>query len=169
MQQFLNHRLTAIWFPALLGLGGGALSVRGFEQYGWALFLGLPVLVSFLASFAWSFKRLVGYGSSYGIACLSLLALGGMIMIFAIDGLFCLLMALPIALVLALPGTALGRWLGTSAAGPVKSVVPTLGFTTANLANRVFSNNGRLLINDQWGNGSSKGAIHPLQFTLFNF
>ena len=51
---------------------------------------------------------------NYAKSTLSLLALGGLILIFAIDGLICLLMALPLALILALIGAALGRWLGGS-------------------------------------------------------
>ena len=94
MERFLNNKLCAIFVPALLGLGGSMLSVRVFEQYGWSLFLGLPIIVSFLSAFAWSFKRQRSFGSAYGVATLSIFALGGFILIFALDGLVCLLMAL---------------------------------------------------------------------------
>lgn len=114
MQRVLNHKATAILLPAIVGLGGAALSVRGFEQYGWSLFLGLPILVSFLAAFSWCFKRQMSFGSAYGISCLSILALGGFILVFALDGLICLLMALPLAIVLALIGAAVGRLVGSS-------------------------------------------------------
>jgi hypothetical protein len=96
MQRALNNKATAILVPALVGLGGAALSVRAFELYGWSLFLGLPIVVSFLAAFAWCYKRQESFGSAYGVSCLSILALGGLIMIFALDGLICLLMALPL-------------------------------------------------------------------------
>ena len=52
MQRFLNSPWTSIFLPALVGLGGVGIAVRGFETYGWTLFLGMPVLVSLLASFA---------------------------------------------------------------------------------------------------------------------
>ena len=122
MQKILNNRavaifvpaLMAVFVPALIGLVGTAFSVRILGRYGWSLFLGLPLLVSFLSSFAWSFKRMKTFGSAYGISVLSILALGGFILLFALDGLVCLLMALPLALVLALLGTALGRVVGAS-------------------------------------------------------
>ena len=114
MQRFLNHRASATLLPAIIGLAGCLLSVSGFEQYGWSLFLGLPVLVSFLAAFAWCFKRQKSFASAYGIACSSVLTLGGLILIFPLDGLICLLMALPLALVLALVGAVFGRYLGAS-------------------------------------------------------
>lgn len=117
MQKILNHKATAILLPAFIGLGGGAICVRGFEQYGWSLFLGLPILVSFLAAFCWTFKRHTSFGSAYGISCLSILTLGFLIILFALDGLVCLLMALPLAAVLALVGTLIGRLVGSSIGG----------------------------------------------------
>lgn len=126
MQRLLNHKATAILMPAIIGLGGAALSVRGFEQYGWSLFLGLPVVVSFLSAFAWCFKRQKSFGSAYGISCLSILALGGIIMLFALDGLICLLMALPLAIVLALLGTTLGRGVGSSFGPAGRSTIASL-------------------------------------------
>jgi hypothetical protein len=126
MQHILNHKATAIIAPALVGLGGAALSVRTFEQYGWSLFLILPIIVSFLSAFAMSYKRQLSFRSVYGISCLSILALGGLIMIFALDGLICLLMALPLALVLALIGTALGRRVGSSFGGATGATITSL-------------------------------------------
>lgn len=117
MQRFLNHKATAILLPAVLGLGGATLSVRLFEQYGWSLFLGLPVLVSYLSSFLWCYKRQMTFNSAYGISCTSILALGGLIMLFALDGFICLLMALPLAFGLALLGAFLGRLVASSIGG----------------------------------------------------
>lgn len=107
MQRVLNHTATAILLPAVIGLGGAALSVRAFEQYGWSLFLGLPIVVSFLAAFLWCLKRKKSFGGAYGVSCLSIVALGGLILVFALDGLICLFMALP-----ALGGAARGRFIG---------------------------------------------------------
>ena len=109
-----NHPLVAVLLPAVLGLGGAAFSIRGFADYGWSLFIALPILVSFFASFLWSFRRQKLFGSSYWISVLSLLALSAMILVFALDGLICILMALPLALLLALIGTAIGRTAGSS-------------------------------------------------------
>jgi hypothetical protein len=126
MQRVLNHKATAILLPAVIGLGGAALSVRTFEQYGWSLFLGLPIIVSFLSAFFWSLKRNKSFGSAYGISCLSILALGGLILVFAIDGLICLLMALPLALALALVGATFGRLAGSSVGGPAGVSIASL-------------------------------------------
>lgn len=126
MQRILNHKATAILLPAIIGLGGAGISVSVFEQYGWSLFLGLPILVSFLAAFMWCYRRPKTFGSAYGVACLSLLTLGGLILVFALDGLICLLMALPLALVLALIGSAIGRIVATAVSGTAGTSTATL-------------------------------------------
>src|SRR5690606_8303557 len=126
MQRVLNHKATAILLPAIIRLGGAALSVKTFEQYGWRLFLGLPIVVSFLAAFSWCFRRKRSFGSAYGVSCLSILALGGLILVFALDGLICLLMALPLALALALIGSAFGRLFGSLVGGSAGASIASL-------------------------------------------
>jgi hypothetical protein len=126
MKRVLNHKATTILLPALVGLGGAAISVRAFEQYGWSLFIGLPIVVSFLSAFSWCYRRQKSFGSAYGVSCLSICALGGLILIFALDGLICLLMALPLALVLALIGACLGRLVGSSIGGAAGASVASL-------------------------------------------
>lgn len=107
-QTLFNRPWFAVTAPAVIGLGWVALIVGVLKDYGWSLFLGLPLVVSFLASFCFSFRREVSFGQAAGVATGSLLALGAGIVIFAIDGLICLLMALPLAMLIAAVGTALG-------------------------------------------------------------
>jgi hypothetical protein len=91
--------LSSAWFavilPAIVGLGSSALVVRGFGVYGWSLFVGLPILVSALASFFWCFQPSRSFCSAYSIAFLAVLLLRLMLLFIAIDGLICLGMALP--------------------------------------------------------------------------
>ncbi|MFT5411723.1 MAG: hypothetical protein ACI9NC_004459, partial [Verrucomicrobiales bacterium] len=102
--------LAAVLLPALVGLGLGVFAIRVAEIYGLTLFLMLPVIVSFLSAFMWKLGQPVSYGKCYWVSVLSLLALGVMIVLIALDGLICLLMALPLAMVLATFGTLLGFW-----------------------------------------------------------
>ncbi len=126
MQPFLNHKATAALLPAIVGLGGAALSVGAFDQYGWSLFLGLPIVVGFLSAFSWCFKRKKTFSSTYVVSCLSVLALGGLILVIALDGVICLLMALPLAMVLAMIGATLGRIAGSSFGGPAGASIVSL-------------------------------------------
>lgn len=114
VQHLLNSRWFAIPGPAFVGLGMVALIVWVLKDYGWSLFLALPFGVSFLASFCFSYRREVKVRAAYGVAVLSLLLLGAAIMVFAIDGLICLLMALPLALAIGAAGAFLGSYIGMS-------------------------------------------------------
>ncbi len=124
--KLINKTWFATFIPAVIGLGGGALCILQFSDYGWSLFLGLPILVSFLSAFCTSFRRPVSFAKAYGLSAVSLLILGGVILTFALDGLICLLMALPLTLVLALIGAALGRAVGSSCGRDIRSVTPFL-------------------------------------------
>jgi hypothetical protein len=127
MKKFLNHILTAIFVPAFIGFGGAVLCIRGFSDYGIVLFMGLPLLVSFLAAFLWSLRRRqVSFKSAYGVAMLSHFAVGAMVMLVALDGMLCMLMALPLAAVLALIGTALGRYCGSQIGVSGGPLIPLL-------------------------------------------
>ena len=123
-----------IWFativPALIGLGFAALSIRCFKHYGWSLFVVLPILVSFFSSFCYSFRRTLPLSSVYGVSLASLLLLGASIVLFALDGLICLLMAMPLAMVLGLMGAAVGRLAGRACIQGVASAVPVLMLLT---------------------------------------
>jgi hypothetical protein len=107
--------LSSAWFaiivPALVGLACGGFVVRGLGAYGLSLFIALPLLVSTLASFCWSLRTTRSLGSAYGVGFGSLLLLGAMILGIAIDGLVCLVMALPLAAALCAAGAMLGQYL----------------------------------------------------------
>ena len=124
--KIINSRGFATLVPALIGFGLAALCVQGFKSYGWSLFLGLPVVVCFLSAFCTSFRREVSFASAYWTSVLSLLLLGGFILLLALDGFVCLLMAFPLAMLLGLIGAALGRALGGSCRGGIRATLPLL-------------------------------------------
>jgi len=105
-------RLISILGPAALGLVCVWLAAEYFEVYGWTLFAGLPLVVSFASSL--SFRLLVkeGWFETYYVSVQALLVLGVLTLLVALDGFLCLLMALPLALVCGLFGSALGYSLG---------------------------------------------------------
>jgi len=110
--KMLNKTWFAIIIPALVGFGFAALCILFFKSYGYSLFVGLPVLVSFLSAFCTALGRKVPFSKAYKASVNSLLFMGLCVIIFALDGLACLLMAMPPAMFLALIGT----WLGWIAA-----------------------------------------------------
>lgn len=92
-----------------LAVGTTAVSTLLLGSYGGALFIGTPFVIGFFAS--WFLNRFVdrGMGPTMGVMALALVVAGGALMLFALEGLFCLLMAFPIALVLGAVGALVGR------------------------------------------------------------
>lgn len=111
-RQIVNGRLFATVIPAALGFLHIFISINWLDLYGWALFLGVPSGVGFLAGFFWSFKRETTFASAVRVAIGSLATLGCLLLLLAMDGLICLLFALPLVSLVAIPGAAAGRWAG---------------------------------------------------------
>lgn len=95
--------------PSLLAVWA---SVTVFRTYGWSVFVGLPFVVGFVAG-ALSARRSASGAAATG--ALAVVVLGGLLMVFAIEGALCLVMAMPIGLVLGALGGALGGVLGPPA------------------------------------------------------
>jgi hypothetical protein len=122
----VNNRWFAIVVPAFVGLGLVALSITVFRHYDLGLMIGTPLVVSFLSAFCTSFKQTVTYYRALTDSVLSILVLAGLILVSALDGLICILMALPIAFVQALIGAALGRWIGSVGNSKLATILPVM-------------------------------------------
>jgi hypothetical protein len=102
---------------ALLGVGLGVLiavamvglSVLAFGSYGTTLFVATPFVMGATAAFAYNAGGTRTAGATLGVAALSVLAACGVILVLALEGILCLFMAAPPALVMALMGAWLGR------------------------------------------------------------
>ncbi len=108
LSRFLNHWSAAITIPALIGVALTALSVVFFEEYGWGLFILLPVIVGFISALFTGYRRKASITSAFPIALASMLFLGLLIVLFAMDGLICLVLALPLSAIQVLIGAAAG-------------------------------------------------------------
>lgn len=84
------------------------LGTKVFQNYGWGLFLGLPFLQGLVVSLVLNFHQVRGRKSTYGTTLLSLFLTAGLMTGFLLEGVVCIVMALPIALPLAM----LGAWIG---------------------------------------------------------
>ena len=111
VQLFLRRALGddhLIWFSvgvtALSATGIVWLSVSHLQQYGLALFVGLPIYSGFLSVVIFAYRQARSYWEAIGIASLTLLVIGVAIILFALDGLICILMAAPLAFGMAFAG-----------------------------------------------------------------
>ncbi len=122
--------INAPWFaslvPALAGYAMAAICVRGFEFYGWSLFLGVPMAVCFLSAFCTSFRREVPFRAAYWTSMASLVLVCGLTLLSGLDGLICLIMAFPLAMILGLVGACFGRALGSACGGRARAALPAV-------------------------------------------
>lgn len=102
---------------ALVGIGLGMAIILGMvyrtdvllEGYGVTLFLGTPFVVGAVAAYVHNQTHPRTVRETLAIVTLSLVMGAGAVLLFALEGLLCLIMALPLALPLALLGGLLGR------------------------------------------------------------
>lgn len=84
-----------------IGLGIATLGTRVLANYGWGVFVALPYCMGFAATLIYGAQQPRSLSASVGVACLSVVLLGGALMAVAFEGLACIVMAAPIALPLA--------------------------------------------------------------------
>ena len=93
---------------ALLAVLETVFSTNGLGQYGWGLFVGIPFFLGLNSSMIYGFHRPRSLGKCLLVAALSTALVGLALLAFAIEGIICLGMALPIAVPIALFGGAIG-------------------------------------------------------------
>jgi hypothetical protein len=130
----VNHRdgLAGIVYSTavgvLVGLAMMGLSVVWLRGYGASLFLGTPFVMGFVAAFSLNRDAPRSAVATLGVAYLTLVVVAGLVALLALEGLVCLMMALPLALLLASFGAVLGRQvaLGGRPAAAVTSLLVAL-------------------------------------------
>jgi uncharacterized membrane protein YhaH (DUF805 family) len=100
--------LLAVVLTALLSIAGAWLGTSVFLDYGWTIFIGLPFAMGFLSVLIYGFHEPRGLGKCLGVACSTVLVCGLGMLLFAFEGMICLLMAAPLALAVAAIGGAIG-------------------------------------------------------------
>jgi uncharacterized membrane protein YhaH (DUF805 family) len=100
--------LVSIGATCLLGLFFAFLGTQVIAQYGWGLFVGLPFCLGLFAVLTHSYHQPRSYAECVTVAVLPVAMLGGVLMLVAIEGVICIMMAAPLAFCLALLGGSLG-------------------------------------------------------------
>jgi hypothetical protein len=111
--QTISHSLlpSALWGAssgAAVGLLATYVSTLSEHNYGLALFVLVPVLVGFHAAFALGSQRETRLRDAVAVSTLAIIFLGCALVAFALEGIICLIMALPIAIPLAMFGGLMG-------------------------------------------------------------
>jgi hypothetical protein len=93
----------------VIGVAAILLSVFALNTYGVTLFVGTPFLQGLVVGWAFNRKSIKPDSQTTGVVTLSVALVGGALALFALEGVICLAMAFPIALVVAMLGGAIGR------------------------------------------------------------
>jgi len=109
-----RHALAAIGAGLLVGLVMLGISVYAFDLYGATLFFGTPLLMGACAGFMFNRPHSQSWGGTMGVALLLMLAAGGVMLLLALEGLICIVMAAPLVFPLGLIGAALGKAIADS-------------------------------------------------------
>ena len=102
------------------------ISVFGLQRYGVGLFLGAPVILGVVAAFVFNRGHPRTERATAQLALVGVLVAGGLFVIFAIEGIVCVVMALPLALPLAVLGAVFGRAMALLSPAPAVHAWPLL-------------------------------------------
>ena len=83
-------------------------TTNGLGNYGWGLFVGIPFFLGLSSTLIYSFHRPRPLGKCLAVATIATGLVGVTLFALAVEGVICLGMALPLALVLALFGSFIG-------------------------------------------------------------
>ena len=110
---------------ALLSIGAGAgiglLAIAGvalgLESYGITIFFGTPFVVGAVTAFLFNRRYPAGLTETMQVVVMTFVFIAGALMLLAIEGLMCLLMAAPLVIAVSLMGAAIGRWMALGDTG----------------------------------------------------
>jgi uncharacterized membrane protein YhaH (DUF805 family)/uncharacterized protein YndB with AHSA1/START domain len=113
-------RMTLLGVGLAVGLVTGIIAIftQGLSYYGPALFLGTPMLLGVLVGYVTNLGAPRTTGWTVGAVTLSLLAGFFAMLLFALEGAVCLVMAYPVMWATAVPGALVGRAMARMAVTP---------------------------------------------------
>jgi uncharacterized membrane protein YhaH (DUF805 family) len=104
----LGSAVLAIFITAVLGLGFVAMGTLVIGAYGWSLFVALPFCLGMFSVLLYSYHEPRDWWMCLNVALLPVGLVGVALILLALEGVICVLMAAPFALGLAALGGMLG-------------------------------------------------------------
>ncbi len=115
LEHGLRSSLTGIAVSVSIGLLLLVIVIYGTGNYGNVLFMGMPILVSTVSAFLYNRPSRRTLRGSLAIANISILLVGVAILLFALEGIICLVMFLPIGIAMGMLGGMIGYMLASIA------------------------------------------------------
>ncbi len=104
----LSAALLGVLASIAVGTSMLTLSIYGLKMYGAALFFATPFTMGAISAVIYNRKHLRTLGQTVGVALAGTALTGGICLLFAMEGVICLLMAFPIAAALSTIGSLVG-------------------------------------------------------------
>lgn len=101
-------------------------SVHALQSYGWGLFVGLPFSIGLAAALLYGAHEPRGLGACLSVAVAAITLFGGILLIVAIEGVFCLIMAWPLGAGLGALGGLVGYLIQRREPAPPRGVLVVL-------------------------------------------
>jgi uncharacterized membrane protein YhaH (DUF805 family) len=118
----VDERLTSALLGVAASLGITLVTVGiGIylkRSYSTGLFLGVPFTIGYISSYIYNRRFPRSVGESIVVAVASVTIAGGALIVFALEGVVCTAMALPLAVAVAWPGAVVGRLVAQRAVEP---------------------------------------------------
>jgi uncharacterized membrane protein YhaH (DUF805 family) len=108
-KSILGSAMLAVGIAVVFAIVATVISAYVLRDYGWGLFVGVPFCMGFFSALIHGARERRSLGESLVVALASVVIAGGAFLIFAFEGVICLVMAAPLALVLALLGGLAGH------------------------------------------------------------
>jgi hypothetical protein len=114
----LRSALVAIAAGLAVTVPTALLAIYWKQAYSTGLFLGTPFTLGAISANVYNSRRRASYLDTVPVVLLTVILAGGVLLLFALEGMFCIAMAFPIAGLVALVGAALGRWIAIRTSEP---------------------------------------------------
>jgi hypothetical protein len=113
---------------ALCAVLAACVTIQAFKAYSFGVFFALPFGIGLLTTLLVSIPGPRSFGHCFGSSILALVLCGSAMLLFAFEGLGCLVMSLPLALPLAAIGVFVGREIARPGPGhlPAQSAIVAL-------------------------------------------
>ena len=98
----------ALLLTVPFGVLATILGTTFLETYGWGVFVGLPFCLGLASVLLCGYHRERTYGRCVKVSCISVLLLGASLVALPIEGVICLVMAMPLGMILAMMGGSIG-------------------------------------------------------------
>ncbi|MDC0574430.1 SRPBCC family protein [Pirellulaceae bacterium] len=115
--------LRGILICTVIAIALFVLTVYVIGDYGYFLFLGLPILIGVTSAYSYNHPVRHNLIQSMAVSQIALLILCGCLLIFAAEGVICIVMLLPLGMIMTAVGGLIGYAMATTTVRPVANTL----------------------------------------------